>query len=225
MRNATRVTVSTFGALAGLVGIEHGIGEILQGSKPPAGLVIESWPDSAFFSIQGGEPAMTIVPNLLVSGLLTCLVSLIFILWAVKFVHRKHGGLVLFLLAIVMLLVGGGFGPPLLGFIVSAAASQIHAPQWGHSAGRWVNAMRSFGKLWPWFYGLSLAAWLALFPGTNLLSYFFGVEDENLLMGVIATAFGSLLLTILTGMARDRSGEVVGSSIAGSGAPAFPASR
>ena len=42
--SATRITVSTFGAMAGLAGIEHGIGEILQGGAAPEGVMILSWP-------------------------------------------------------------------------------------------------------------------------------------------------------------------------------------
>ena len=76
MRNATNVTVATFGALAGLAGLEHGIGETLQGNRAPDGIMIVSWPGSAFFRIVAGEPAMTIVPNLLVTGILAILVSL-----------------------------------------------------------------------------------------------------------------------------------------------------
>ena len=68
--SATRITVSTFGAMAGLAGIEHGIGEILQGGAAPEGVMILSWPDSGFFRILGGEPAMTVVPDLLVTGVL-----------------------------------------------------------------------------------------------------------------------------------------------------------
>jgi hypothetical protein len=104
MRNATKVTVSTFGVLAGLAGIEHGIGEILQGNRAPGGVVIESWPESELFGIVGGEPAMTIVPNLLVTGILAIFVSVIFVVWVTMFVQRKHGGLVLILLSLVMLL-------------------------------------------------------------------------------------------------------------------------
>lgn len=55
MGNATRVTVSTFGALAGLAGIEHGIGEVLQGNVAPDGVTISSWPDSEVFDILNGE--------------------------------------------------------------------------------------------------------------------------------------------------------------------------
>jgi hypothetical protein len=110
MRSATKVTVSTFGVLTGLAGIEHGIGEMLQGNIAPDGMTILSWPESALFDILAGEPAMTVIPNLLVTGILAILSSLIFLIWATLFVQRKHGGLILILLSIVMLLVGGGFG-------------------------------------------------------------------------------------------------------------------
>jgi len=49
MRSAIKVTVSTLGALMGLAGIEHGIGETLQGNIAPDGMMILSWPGSAFF--------------------------------------------------------------------------------------------------------------------------------------------------------------------------------
>lgn len=38
MNNSTRVVASTFGALAALAGVEHGIGEVLQGNVAPAGV-------------------------------------------------------------------------------------------------------------------------------------------------------------------------------------------
>lgn len=75
-----------------------------------------------------GEPAMTIVPSILVTGILAILFSLIFLVWATMFVQRKNGGLVLILLSIVMLLVGGGFGPPILGIIIGAAGTRINTP-------------------------------------------------------------------------------------------------
>ena len=42
-RNATRTTVSAFGVLAGLAGVEHGVGGVLQGSVDPDGIVFETW--------------------------------------------------------------------------------------------------------------------------------------------------------------------------------------
>jgi hypothetical protein len=107
--NATRVTVSTFGTLAGLAGIEDGIGEVLQGNSTPEAFVILSWPGSEAFRILAGEPAMTIVPNLLATGIVAIAVSLVFLVWVTVFVQRRHGGLILVLLSVAMLLLGWGF--------------------------------------------------------------------------------------------------------------------
>lgn len=198
MRSATTVTASTFGAIAGLAGLEHGIGEVLQGNRPTEGMMVLSWPDSAWFRILGGEPAMTVVPNLLVTGILAILLSLTFLVWATMFVQRKNGGLVLILLSILMLLVGGGFGPPLLGIIVGLASSRINAPLTR------LPARRFLGNLWPWSFAAALASWLMLMPGSMLWDYFLGVSDPELLLAVLLlSATGFLLLTILTAFARD----------------------
>ena len=41
--SAARCTALSFGVLAGLGGLTHGIGEVLQGSVRPDGLIINSW--------------------------------------------------------------------------------------------------------------------------------------------------------------------------------------
>ena len=51
---------------------------MLQGNVAPEGIMILSWPDSEVFAILAGEPAMTIVPNLLITGILAILFSLLF---------------------------------------------------------------------------------------------------------------------------------------------------
>jgi hypothetical protein len=71
---------------------------------------------------------MTLVPSLFMTGILAILVSLVFLAWAAMFAQRKHGGLVLIQLSALMLIVGGGFGPPILGVIVGIAATGINAP-------------------------------------------------------------------------------------------------
>lgn len=203
MRNATRITVSTFGAIAGFSGIVHGIGEVLQGNRAPEGIVFLSWPESAFFRVLSGEPAMSIIPNLLITGMLTILFSFISIVWATMFVQRKYGALVLAILSIVMLLVGAGFGPPLLGIILSLAATRINAPlTWWrkHLSG---GLRHFFGKLWLWSFVAGMIAWLLLFPGLSILNYFFGVNNLSLILIIILSAFGFLFLTIFTGFAHD----------------------
>jgi hypothetical protein len=73
--------------------------------------MILSWPESDFFRSLSGEPAMTLVPNLLVTGILAALLSLALLLWAVLFVQRENGARVMILLSIALLLVGGGIFP------------------------------------------------------------------------------------------------------------------
>lgn len=206
-RSATRVTVSTFGALAGLAGIEHGIGEVLQGNEAPDGLMILSWPDSEVFELLSGEPAMTVVSNLLATGVLAILVSLVFLVWTTIFVKREHGGLVLILLSVAMLLVGGGFGPPILGVIVGAAATRIDAPLTWWRTHLSTGSRHFLAKLWPWSFVTAVIAWLSLLPGTILLDYFFGAGDLDFIVPILTllvlSAFGLLLLTIFAGFAYD----------------------
>lgn len=58
---------------------------------------------------------MTVVPNFIVTGVLAIIFGLTVTAWTVAFVERKHGGLWLVLLSIIMLLVGGGIVPPFFG--------------------------------------------------------------------------------------------------------------
>jgi hypothetical protein len=203
--SATRVTVSAIGTMIALAGIEHGVGEILQGNVASDGIMIESWPESDAFRILSGEPAMTVVPNLLVTGILAVIVSLLFLVWVTAFIQRKHGGLVLILLSLVMLLVGGGFGPPLIGILLGIAATRINAPLgwWRtHLTGgtRWFLA-----TAWPWFLGADLIAFLSLFPGMVLVGHFFSGDPvpDAFVYALILSACGFLGLSIVAAFAYD----------------------
>ncbi len=200
--NATSVMVSVFGGLAALAGLEHGVGELLQGSVAPAGLVFLSWPDSAFFRVLAGEPAMSLVPNLLASGLLTTLVSLGLLVWSIAFPRRKGSSFVLLGLAVVLLLVGGGFGPPLLGLIVGVTATGAR-PRAGVLPPA-TGLARALGALWPWLLAAAIAAWLLLMPGTMLLDYVGARHIEAVVPAFILAAFGTLAMAIVAGLARDR---------------------
>ena len=118
----TRIASSAIGVFGGLGGASHGPGEMLQGNIAPDGLVIEAWPE---LTVLAGEPAMTIIPSFLITGLLTLIVGLIVAVWAAKFVQRKNGGLVLILLSIIMLLVGGGLFPPVFGVVAGVIRMRI----------------------------------------------------------------------------------------------------
>ena len=92
---ATKITVAVLGLVVAFAGIEHGLGEILQGPVAPESRVIESWREVSAFDQLGGEPALTVIPNLLISGILAIGVSLAIAVWSVWFADRPHGGLVL----------------------------------------------------------------------------------------------------------------------------------
>jgi len=203
MRSATRALISTFGGIVGLIGIEHGLGAVMQGNIAPSGLIFPSWPESVFFSSLGGEPALSVVPNLLATGILAILVSSIYLVWAVWFVERKHSGLVLMLLSAPMLLMGGGIFPPILGFIIGAAATRMHAPLTWWRTHLSAGSRNSLAALWPWFFGACVLTWISMFPGVAVLSYFFGITDTNLIFALLICMFGFLFLTGLAGFARD----------------------
>lgn len=203
MRSATRTVVATFGTLVGLAGIEHGAGEVLQGNVVPEGPMILSWPDSPLFANLSGEPAMTIVPNLLMSGILAILSSLLFIAWATRFAERRRAALVLLLLCPVMLLVGAGFGPPVLGLIVAATVTGVSRPPTWWRRHVPAGAQRLLAGLWRWFYAALLVNWLLVLPGLAVLGYLFGVDDWRLTLGLLAGMFSLLFLTIVSGFAHD----------------------
>lgn len=199
--SATRIVVSTFGALVALAGIEHGVGEILQGPVAPDGLAIESWPDVKAFEILAGEPAMTVIPNLLVTGVLAVIVALTFGIWAVMFVERRYGGLVLIALSVLLLLVGGGFAPVLMGIILGFAATRIGAVSRRPPGG----VARTIGRVWPWALGVGVLAYLSLVPGLVVASLLFGVSDPNLVLGLATVLYPALLLATIAARAHDRT--------------------
>ncbi len=200
MRKATKTVATWLGIAAGVAGLEHGYYEILQGSTRPAGMMIVSMgppcvPEEIWNSC---EPAMTIIPNFLFTGILAMLIGFSMIIWSVGFVQRKNGGLVLILLSIALLLFGGGLFPPLIGLIGGAAGTKINKPI-NRVPG---NIPRLAAKLWPWPL-VVLMTWLL---GQFVVGYFF----NEFLMGVmwwgLLLILTMLLLSVYTGYAHDAAG-------------------
>jgi hypothetical protein len=203
MREATVTTVRVFGTIMGLAGLEHGIGEILEGNRIIPEIIFRSWPDSDYFRIMNGEPALSILPTYLQSGILTILASIAFILFATAFVKRKGSWIVLMLLAVVMLLVGGGLFPPVLGFIVAVLASRIHVPIISITGQIHDHNKPFLAANWRGITGFSILAWLCLMPGMNFLSHF-SLGDYSALMGIIVlVAIGSFALASIASRASD----------------------
>lgn len=202
MKNATRITVSAFGTLVGVAGFEHGIGEILQGNIAPSGWIFPSWPGEGPFSVLNGEPALTILPSVLIAGWLTVLASLIFVAWVIRFIESKHGSVVLALLSVAMLLVGGGVFPPVFGLILAVVATRIHSSdaQERKHPGSWRLVI---AKAWPWSLGMGVFTWLLMMPGLPVLNTFGIAVGDTVIYLVIAGMIGFLLTSIFTGFVSD----------------------
>ncbi len=201
--SAARIVASALGVFAGLFGMEHGYFETLQGNVAPGGIYLLAIgpPCQANTVWHGCEPAMTIIPNFFVTGILAMIVSLIMMLWAAAFVQRKYGGLVLILLSIPLLLVGGGFVPIPLVIIAGVVGTRINAPLTWWRAHLSAHARSFLARLWPW----SLIATFAWIPVQFIFGTFFGVENSNLplMLGYPLLLLGLILLTILTAFAHD----------------------
>lgn len=203
---ATRIVASTVGAILGFSGIEHGVGEVLQGNVAPSATVFPSWPGSDFFRVFNGEPAFSVVPNLLATGILAILVSMIVTVWAVLFIRRKYGGCVLVGLLVLQFLVGGGIAGIPAGILTGLAATRIDAPL------RWwrprfsARAGQVLARSWAASFVLCVAGWILIFPGLPILGLVIGAEHPVIAPLIVVTlglAMGFLVVAIVSGFARD----------------------
>ncbi len=197
MRKATRIVAASLGVLAGLAGLEHGIFEILQGNVRPASLMFPSMgPPCAPERVWNAcEPAMTVLPNLLIAGIVTVFLGLVLILWSVGFVQGKSGGTVLILLSVVILLSGGGFFPPLIGIVGGAAGIWINKPLKDPPG----KITRFFARLWPWPLVILMAWLLGQFP----VGYFFNDFLKSIIGFGLLLILVMLPLSVYTGYAHD----------------------
>jgi hypothetical protein len=201
--SASSLTAGMFGILAGLGGITHAIGEILQGNVTPAGLIINSWTEGPIATNMGGEPGMTIIPNLLITGILNLILSSAVVIWAAFFVNHENGGWILILLSTGMLLVGGGFGPPMIGILAGVAGLGIGASLTWWRTRFPANLIHFLAALWPWIFAISLINGVFLVIGSVFLVYFTGLNNPDLFTNSFFLAVLSLLLLIFTGRAYD----------------------
>lgn len=200
--SAARGTAWVFGILAGLGGLTHGIGEVLQGNVRPDGIIINSWTEGPIATNMGGEPGMTVIPNLLVTGILTILVSLAVIVCA-AFVRDRKGGRILLLLSVFMLLVGGGFGPPIIGILAGVAGTGIGRPSAWWRERRSTVVQHFLGSVWPWIFGVAVVNGVFLVIGSVVLVYFFDLNNPDLFTSSFFFSILSLALTITIGRAYD----------------------
>jgi hypothetical protein len=203
---ATRVTTAMLGIIFGLSGISHGIFEALQGNIPTGGVFISAIGEAQRMWIHGNEPALTIIPNYLFSGIASILVSLAIILWSLAFVHKKHGPSVLLGLFILLFLVGGGVAQILFFPWICLLSASINSPlNWWRRVLR-GRLQKMLGSLWIW--SLTVCATLMLIVLLMAVTGFVpGMRDPDaivlLMLGILSAQVVLFPLTFIAAFARD----------------------
>jgi hypothetical protein len=210
MNKATRIVASTFGVLAGIPGIAYGIFETFHGNVATNGIVINAM-DPSINLWHGGEvPALSIIPNYLVSGIMAIIFSLIVIIWAIAFIQIKKGWLIWFFLSIIQLLVGGGTAQIMLVPLVCIIASQINSPlTWWHKHLS-IKLRSILAKFWFWLLIISSLLYFLHYtiPIVNgIAGSFIGMSEPNLGLIVGYSAFIPFVLAVITGFAFDSLGK------------------
>jgi hypothetical protein len=203
-RRASRIVASLFGALAGIGGVTHGVGEVLQGNVRAEGIFIYSWTQGPIATNMGGEPGISLVPNLLITGILTLLVSATILAWATFAVERKNGGWALIILSTILLLVGGGIGPPIIGVLAGVAGVRGNATPSDQGGYQTMKMPRSLARVWPLLFAVASVSGSLLVVGSLILVYFFGVDNADLFLNLFYLTVLSLLFTVLLSPVYER---------------------
>ncbi|MFX1574266.1 MAG: hypothetical protein ACFFB0_16105 [Promethearchaeota archaeon] len=202
--NATKLEVSSFGVIGGLISIEHGIFETAQGNVPTNGIIINAIAPGHWYWKEGGELAMTIIPNFLITGIVAIIIGIMVIIWSIRFVSAKYGALGLFTLTILTLLFGGGIAFLIIGIIISIIATQINKSHTWWDKHLSNNVKKYFTKLWLSLFSISI-----IVLGCLVLGGIFGVwflKPNNaiiLLSNVGLISIGLIIFTIIFGLIHD----------------------
>jgi len=205
--SATRTVATALGILAGLIGLLHGLFEMPQGIVSPPEIYINAIGSPCQGNLVWHQcfPAVTILPSFLVSGVISIIVSLIIIVWAIVFWRWLYGGQVLILLSIIQLLVGGGFISPVLGIIAGLVGLTLREPfGWlqDHLSDDWKGRLAS---VWPYSL-IATGLWLVCYSMLGLL-----FNDFMLKSGLFSLFFAIglmvlivlIVLAVLSGFAKD----------------------
>ena len=132
---AVQVIASTIGAIFGIAGMNHGFFEILQVNKPTNGFIIQAIGEGQRFWELGTEEAFTIIPNFLLSGILSMILGAAIVVWSIWHIQTRHGTRVFFLLFVLLFLCGGGIGQIVFFIPAWAFATRINKPlKWWQKA-------------------------------------------------------------------------------------------
>ena len=205
--NATRIITVTLSWMLAIGGLDHGFFETLQGFKKTPGLIIQAIGPANRMWLHGTEEAFTIIPNFLISGILTICISILIMIWSVGFVHKKHGRTVLLLLFISLFLFGGGIAAQIVLFPwILGYATKIDKPLTWWEKVLSFKIRSGFSKIW--VYSLVIACIFFLVAlEMAIIGYFPGIKDPEV---ILYTCWSFLFifmllinLTYISGFAHD----------------------
>ena len=202
---AARLIASVMGALGGLGAMVHGVGEVLQGDTTASSIFIQSWAQGPIATYMDGDPAITLISNMLISGCLVLIFSFVTIIYAGVYIRYNRDGLVLIFLAIIMLLVGGGVGPPVLTLLAGLAGLGINAAYawWrSHVSG---HILAILAAAWPWIFAVCVLNGIFLLVGHVIAAYFFAPVASNIFLNSFFFGVLTIIASIISGIAYDIS--------------------
>ncbi len=206
MNSATRITVATLGTIFGISGMNHGFFEILQGNVPTGGLWISAIGEARQMWPHGNEPAFTLIPNFLMTGIAAMLVGLAIMIGSLGFVHRKNGPAVFILLFILLLLVGGGVAQILFFPWIWLVSTRINRPLVWWRKTLPVKIQKPLGRLWPGSLILSSALLIVVFE-IGVTGFIPAVRDPEVVLSIMLVCLGiegvTLPITFVSGFAHD----------------------
>lgn len=194
----TRIIATTVGVFFGLFSsINHGVFEILQGNTPTSGLIINAIGEAHRFWPEGTEPALTLIPNYLVTGIAAIFVGITIIVWSIWFLPTKHGRTVYLGLFLVSFLVGGGIGQFFFFLPAWAFATRMGKPlNW------WRRTLPEptwpfLSQMWRVFLAAAVASMLVGLE-MAIFGWFPGITDLETLTNInMMIVFGSAILFVL----------------------------
>ena len=195
--NAIRVIATTVGVIFGLAGFNHGFFEFLQGNTSTNGLIIQAIGEAQRFWPLGTEEAFTIIPNFMISGLLSMALGLTIVAWSLFYLPTKRGPTVFLVLFVLLFLVGGGIGQIVFFIPAWAFATRMDAPLtwWRKTLPQRTWSILS--KLWPVI--LNLASLLILMGlEIAIFGYVPGMSDPERIQstGMILVFISAILYVI-----------------------------
>ena len=206
--HATCRIATTLGVLTGIGSIDHGLLECMQGFRPTPGLIVNALGPGYRWTVwkEGGEGALTLIPNFLITGIIATTLGLAMIVWALSFIDKPYGPTVFLLLGVASFLTGGGVAQVVLFTLTWGVATRIRATLefW-----RWFipsRSQRTLGRIWPWTLGVSTLLFLVALE-IAVFGYIPGISAQTELLHIcwkiLAAALVLYLFSIFSGFAHD----------------------